>query len=70
MLALLAVVGSFDRYRDRYQNGNPRTIRHKVDVALIVSERNDTGRTPAYTEPPNSGPGNRRFKSCRPDHHH
>lgn len=48
---------SFDRYRDRCQNGNPRTIQHEVDIIFSLAERNDKRRTPAYTEPPNSGPG-------------
>ena len=52
---------------DRYQNGNRRTVWHKADVAVPVSERNDTGRTRAYTKPPNSGPGGRCFESTRPD---
>ena len=64
MLALLTAV-VFDRYRDRYQNGNPRTIWHKADVAFPVSERNDTGRTRAYTEPPNSGPGGQELVRIR-----
>jgi hypothetical protein len=68
MLALLAVVGSFDRYRDRYQNGNPRTIEYEVDITFPLTEGNGTRRT-QHSEPHNPGPGNRRFKSCRPDHH-
>jgi hypothetical protein len=58
----------FDRYDDRYQTGNRRTIQHRPDAGFHVSERKDTRRTPAYPEPPNSGPGGRWFESTRPDH--
>ena len=56
-----------DRYRDRYQNGNPCTIRHVPDTRGAVSERNDTERTSPNAEPYNSGPGGRWFESTRPD---
>jgi hypothetical protein len=57
-----------DRFRDRYQIGNQRTIRHGTDISTCVSQRNDTGRIQAHTKPSNSGPGGRRFESSRPDH--
>ena len=52
-----------DRYRDRYQIGNPRTIRYSTDSRTRVSQRNDTWRTRANTKPPNSGPGGSLAKS-------
>ena len=57
---------SFDRYRDCYQNGNPRTIQHETDIHLPVSERYDTQRMPAYSKPPNSGPGGRGSNALAP----
>lgn len=47
----------FDRYRDRYQNGNLRTNQDETDIESLLSERIDTWRMLAYVVPPNSGPG-------------
>jgi hypothetical protein len=57
----------FDRYRDRYQYGNRRTIQHLADAKGLVSGRNDTWRPPAHFVPSDSGPGDRsRSTSPRP----
>ncbi len=64
----MSVDPGVDRYRDRYQLGNRRTIRLATDTGFTQLEQNTTWWILAYTLPSTYEPEGRVFESPRAHH--
>jgi hypothetical protein len=62
---LLGDCSRLDRYGDRYERGNPRTVRTNADVPEAQPEQSRTWWPPAYEKPSNYEPEGRLGKVCR-----